>query len=201
MIYFLILFAAALIVAVSFVFFHQRKMEKEQQRSIERTPVLPSATVTSISTNRIADQPLAETAAKATISSMPYSADMLYKILVVDDQPAIRMMLVELFAAQGIDVYEAESGSIALDIYEKQKPNCVLLDLKMPEMDGIEILRGIRMLSPEVPVILITAYADPDIMEEALALGITHCFTKPFDIIELKSLVYGILEQSSDQAE
>jgi CheY-like chemotaxis protein len=201
LIYFLILFAAALIVAVSFVFFHQRKMEKEQQHFKASMPDLPSVMVTSISTNRLFDQPYSGAIVKTTTNSVPQSAGLHYKILVVDDQPYIRKMLAELFTAQGIEVYEAENGSIALDIYEQQWPNCVLLDLKMPDINGIDILKGIRILSPEVPVILITAYADPEKMEEALALGITECFTKPFDIIELKGLVLGILEQSSNQAE
>jgi len=202
LIYFFVLIAAALIIALSSLFFNQRKIQKEKQRPPLRKPIMPSATVTSISSNRIveSDQPQLASSPKTT-SSNPLLLGLNYKILVVDDQPAIRMMLTELFQGPGIKVFEADKGSTALDIFETQKPNCVLLDLKMPEIDGIDILRVIRKQSPKVPVILITAYADPIKMEEAHALGITQCFTKPFDIIELKAFVLGILEQQSNSVE
>lgn len=71
----------------------------------------------------------------------------------------------------------------------------------MTDMDGIEVLRGIRELSLEVPVILITAYADPFKMDEIEKIGISKYFTKPFAIAELKEEVLGLFEQRYSQAD
>ncbi|OMF38473.1 hypothetical protein BK133_01925 [Paenibacillus sp. FSL H8-0548] len=117
-----------------------------------------------------------------------------YTILVVDDNTSLRSMLNELFTSLGFNVFEAANGAQALELFQQEMPNCVLLDLKMPDRDGIEILRDLRELSQAVPVILITGYADPAQLEEAEKLGISDCFMKPFDIIELQEEVIHLVE-------
>jgi CheY-like chemotaxis protein len=116
-------------------------------------------------------------------------------ILIVDDQLSIRMLLSELFRAEGADVYLAEHGIAALEHLNNNDIDCVLLDLKLPEMDGIEVLRAIREKSQAVPVILVTAYAEPAKIEEAVRLGVTKFLIKPFDIDELKEEVLRVLQQ------
>ncbi|WP_138751185.1 response regulator [Paenibacillus sinopodophylli] len=198
MTYFLILFIAALLAAVSFVFYQQRKMEKGQ-RSTERESALHIPAELVKLTSSVGTQ------AKATVKeelqterrSRDYGDDV--HLLVVDDQYSIRLMLTELFLATGVRVFEAESGAEALAICGEQQLHCILLDLKLPDMDGIGILGGIRSISESVPVVLITAYASPDKLEEALELGISKCYTKPFDIIELKNDVLQLIDKHTMQ--
>jgi CheY-like chemotaxis protein len=189
--YFFVLFAAALLVAVSFVYFHQRKIEKKPEPIKEPSKIVPSNMASILSTQQLpAQRPLP--ADRPSFAERGPLTDK--KILVVDDQPSIRLMLKELFASQGVEVFEAENGDAALKLIGKHTLNCVLLDLKMPDIDGIDVLREIRKQSQAVPVVLITAYAEPSKMEEALKLGISQCFTKPFDIIELKEEVLLLME-------
>jgi len=112
-----------------------------------------------------------------------------YSILIVDDQPAIRMLLRELFEIEGITVYEAPHGRTAIEQVRKNRIDFILLDLKMPDMDGIEALKEIRTFDNNVKVAMITAYGDPDKLETAKRLGTLAFFTKPFDIEYVKSFV------------
>ncbi|UVI27643.1 response regulator [Paenibacillus spongiae] len=112
-----------------------------------------------------------------------------YTVLIVDDQPAIRMLLRELFELEGIAVFEAPHGRTAIELVKRAHIDFILLDLKMPDMDGIEALRAIREINPHVHVAMITAYGDPDKLEAAQQLGVLASFTKPFDIDIVKKFV------------
>lgn len=105
------------------------------------------------------------------------------------------MLLSELFRGEGADVYEAEHGYAALEIFEAERFDLICLDLKMPDMNGIEVLRAIRKLDKSVPVILITAYVEPVKMEEATVLGVYKFLTKPFDIDELRDDIRDIIKR------
>jgi len=115
-------------------------------------------------------------------------------ILIVDDQAAIRMLLREVFELEGFRVYEAPHGRTAIEQAKRYAPDFVLLDLKMPDMDGIEVLRAIRQFAPDVHVAMITAYGDPDKLEAARSLGMLTSFTKPFDIEVLRKFVSHTLQ-------
>jgi len=115
-------------------------------------------------------------------------------ILIVDDQAAIRMLLREVFELEGFQVYEAPHGRTAIEQAKRYSPDFVLLDLKMPDMDGIEVLRAIRQFAPDVHVAMITAYGDPDKLEAARSLGMLASFTKPFDIEILRKFVSQTLQ-------
>lgn len=111
------------------------------------------------------------------------------KILIVDDQYGIRILLHEVLDKEGYTIFQAPNGQTALKIVEEEKPDLVLLDMKIPGMDGLEILRHIRTIEPDTKVIMMTAYGELDLIKEATVLGaITH-FTKPFDIDELRQAV------------
>ncbi|CAM4434376.1 CheY-like chemotaxis protein [Paenibacillus endophyticus] len=194
--YFLILFAAALVVAVSFIFYQQRKIEKEHLDSKHRSAPQAIAPTVSISTHLNKPKAVVDSEKKVHTMKDGHTAN----LLIVDDQYSIRLMLSELFTASGIRVFEAETGVVALDICSIESIDCVLLDLKLPDMDGIEILQGIRSIAREVPVVLISAYASPEKLEDAVALGVSQCFTKPFDIIELKNVVLQLCDQYSRKA-
>ncbi|MBA4494024.1 response regulator [Paenactinomyces guangxiensis] len=111
------------------------------------------------------------------------------KVLVVDDQYGIRLLLKEVFSGDHIDIFQAANGKQALEIIRKEKPDLILLDMKMPGMDGLEILRRLRKIDPGTKVIMMTAYGELDMVAEASRLGALSHFTKPFDIEELRSEV------------
>ncbi|WP_018133022.1 response regulator [Effusibacillus pohliae] len=111
------------------------------------------------------------------------------KVLVVDDQYGIRVLLNEVLEKDGYQVFQAPNGPTALEIVKTSKPDLVLLDMKIPGMDGLEILRQIRVIEPNLKVIMMTAYGELDLIKEAMALGALTHFTKPFDIDELRKKV------------
>ncbi len=81
------------------------------------------------------------------------------KIMVVDDEEAIRMLYEEEFDDEGYDVVSCSNGNEALEIFEKEKPDIVILDIAMPGMSGLEVLSKIKEKSPKTPVIMSTAYS------------------------------------------
>ncbi|MBW7455921.1 response regulator [Paenibacillus sepulcri] len=121
-----------------------------------------------------------------------------YSILIVDDQSAIRRLLRELFELEGLTVYEAPHGRTAIEQVEQNPIDFILLDLKMPDMDGIEALLEIRKFRPTIKVAMITAYGDPDKIDMAKQLGVLAFFTKPFDIELVKRFVMSEMQVSSD---
>ncbi|MDQ0189456.1 response regulator [Alicyclobacillus cycloheptanicus] len=111
------------------------------------------------------------------------------KILIVDDQFGIRVLLQEVLQREGYTIFQANNGPTALDIVQKENPDLILLDMKIPGMDGLEILRVIRKLEVETKVIMMTAYGELNLIREAMELGALAHFTKPFDIDELRQAV------------
>jgi two-component system response regulator (stage 0 sporulation protein F) len=111
------------------------------------------------------------------------------KILIVDDQYGIRVLLYEVFGKEGYQTFQAANGKQALDIVKTESPDLVILDMKIPGMDGLEILKEVKKIDTGIKVIMMTAYGELDMIKEATELGaITH-FTKPFDIDELRLAV------------
>lgn len=118
----------------------------------------------------------------------------LAKILVVDDQLGVRLLLYETFREDLHDVQMAASGSEAVKLAQEFLPNLILMDMKMPGMNGIETLRQIRSLNISTHVMLMTAYGDVHNMEQAKELGAIHYLTKPFDLFELRDKVAEVLK-------
>jgi two-component system, response regulator, stage 0 sporulation protein F len=111
------------------------------------------------------------------------------KISIVDDQFGIRILLNEVFQKEGYQTFQAANGIQALEIVTKHDPDLVLLDMKIPGMDGIEILKRMKVIDPDIRVIIMTAYGELDMIQEAKDLGaITH-FAKPFDIDDIRAAV------------
>ncbi|MBT2688660.1 response regulator [Bacillus sp. ISL-47] len=111
------------------------------------------------------------------------------KILIVDDQFGIRILLNEVLQKEGYDTYQAANGVQALDIVSKHSPDLVLLDMKIPGMDGIEILKRMRVVDKDIRVIIMTAYGELDMIQEAKDLGALTHFAKPFDIDDIRAAV------------
>lgn len=119
------------------------------------------------------------------------------KVLIVDDQNGIRVLLMEVFGNEGYQTFQASNGKLALEIVSTEPPDLVLLDMKIPGMDGLEILKHIKSINPGIKVIMMTAYGELDMIKEATDLGALMHFTKPFDIDELRQAVNTQLKLSS----
>lgn len=115
------------------------------------------------------------------------------KVLIVDDQYGIRLLLYEVFKREGYEVHQAENGKKALEMVKRHTPDIILLDMKLPGMDGIEILKQIRKIDDNVKVIMMTAYGELDMLAEAVKYNVVTYFTKPFDIDQLKNKVNEVL--------
>jgi DNA-binding response OmpR family regulator len=101
-------------------------------------------------------------------------------VLVVEDDPKIAAMIAKGLRARSLEVETATSGAVALDGVEAGDVDVLLLDLGLPDMDGLEVLRTLREKGREVPVIVITARSDPGDRAAALDLGVSEYLTKPF---------------------
>jgi len=119
----------------------------------------------------------------------------LYRILVVDDEVAQREQLAGFLEKQGFSVKSAESGQDALILCQESHFEVALLDLKMPGMDGIELLKRLKDLNPEIQVIMMTAYGTVETAVEAMRLGAYHYVNKPINLDELKLNINKALEK------
>ncbi len=111
------------------------------------------------------------------------------KILIVDDQFGIRILLTEVLQKEGYQTFQAANGYQAIEIAQKNAPDLVLLDMKIPGMDGIEILKRLKQHDQSIKVIIMTAYGELDMIQEAKDLGALTHFAKPFDIDEIRQAV------------
>jgi DNA-binding NtrC family response regulator len=122
-------------------------------------------------------------------------------VLIVDDEKNIRLTLSQALEAPALDIDTAVNGEEALAKL-KEKPAClVLLDLKMPGMDGMEVLRRIRKSRSPVKVIIITAYGTIESAVEAMKLGAVDFIQKPFAPKEIRAMVTKVLDRESLVAE
>jgi DNA-binding NtrC family response regulator len=118
-------------------------------------------------------------------------------ILVVDDEKLIRWSLKERLTREGHAVTEAEDGKSAAAALDAELPDLVLLDMKLPDTDGLTILRSVTERAPQLPVIIITAYSTVDTAVEAMRVGAYDYISKPFDMDELTITVKRALEASA----
>ena len=116
------------------------------------------------------------------------------RILIVDDEQAVRDVLAEFFTEQGYEVATADSGADALRGLPETRPDLVLLDIRMPGIDGVETLRRLRTIAPGVSVIMVTANEDVALARTTLKLGALDYVAKPFDFAYLeRSVVAGLV--------
>ncbi len=110
-------------------------------------------------------------------------------VLIVDDERSMRDFLKILLEKEGHRVAVAENGPKALEFLDKQKVDVVVTDIRMPGMTGIELLEAIKGETPDLPVIMITAFASPDDAVSAMKNGAFDYITKPFNVDEIKSVI------------
>ena len=123
------------------------------------------------------------------------------RILIVDDEDNVRRMLSTAFALQGFETHCANNGRTALHLFADIHPDVVLMDIRMPEMDGIKALKEMRSHETRTPVILMTAYAEVETDVEALRRGAVDYVIKPFDLDELNLIVQRALQLQSMKKE
>jgi two-component system, NtrC family, response regulator AtoC len=114
-------------------------------------------------------------------------------ILVVDDEQLIRWSLTERLRREGYEVVEAATGRDGIE-RAKDGVDLVLLDYRLPDIDGVEVLRDVKAHDPDILVILLTAYATVDTAVEAMKTGAYHVANKPFDLDAIADLVAKALE-------
>ena len=112
---------------------------------------------------------------------MPYR----FRILVVDDEPVQRELIVSFLKKQAFDVFSAESGIKAVELFRQDSVDLVLTDQKMPHMSGLDLLQAVRAINPEAPVILMTAFGSIEAAVSAIHGGATDYLTKPLNLDEL----------------
>jgi DNA-binding response OmpR family regulator len=122
------------------------------------------------------------------------------KILTVDDEIEVCNIFYDFFTPKGHEVIKATSGQEAIEKVKDQNPDLVFLDIKMPEMDGLEALKQIKAIDKSISVIMVTVLMDEEIAKKAIKLGANDYITKPlsFDYLE-KSVVLVELERKGKQ--
>jgi two-component system response regulator PilR (NtrC family) len=123
------------------------------------------------------------------------------RILVVDDELSMREFLEIMLTKEGYQVRTAADGRKALALAEKELFDLAILDIRMPKMDGIETLVGLKEISPETVALMITAYASTDTAIQAMKQGAYDYITKPFKIEEIKMTIQKALEKKSLETE
>ena len=115
-------------------------------------------------------------------------------ILVIDDEQGIRNLLDTLLRRKGYDVILAESGRKGLELFRREHPDVIVLDLKMPEMDGIEVLEQVRSLNPDQHVIILTGAGTPEMEQRVYALGVYEFVHKEFSLHRLGDALKRLLK-------
>jgi two-component system, NtrC family, response regulator AtoC len=123
------------------------------------------------------------------------------RILVVDDEESIRLNLKRYFERRSLEVFTAGTGVAAFGICAKSMVDVVLLDLKLPDMDGLDVLAQIKSASPQTAVIMITAHGDVDTAVKAMQMKADTFLLKPVDLKALESIVEKALETSQTRSE
>ena len=115
------------------------------------------------------------------------------KILLIDDEPLVARVMAEALQDEGNHVVIAANGEEGLRMIEESLPDAVFLDVVMPGMDGIEVLRRIRARSPDLPVIILTGWASERQIAEARRLGVTDIIFKPVALKNLSRALPGVV--------
>lgn len=126
---------------------------------------------------------------------------MVPKMLIIDDEPLMRITLQDSLVGEGYEVVAAETGRKGVDLLRKNQWDIIITDLKLPDLEGIEILKEAKSLNPSTEVILITAYGSIDSAVSAMKEGASDYLTKPFSMDELLLIIKRLLRMKQLEEE
>jgi len=119
------------------------------------------------------------------------------RVLLVDDEEDALDILSDIISRMGYEVHTAATGRLALEKAGQAKPDLMLLDLQMPDMNGFEVLKAIREAGMDFPVVMLTARREEQAVEAARALGVSTYLTKPVQFGEIKRVLASALGEAS----
>lgn len=122
-----------------------------------------------------------------------------HTILVVDDEPEMRALFERILLAEDVELLGAGTGTEALAIARRTRLDLVILDIKLPDMSGTEVLRRLRKRDDSLPVIMVTSYGSADTVRTSMRLGALDYVTKPFDVQEIRRIVREALTSAARQ--
>ncbi len=122
-------------------------------------------------------------------------------VLVVDDDAQIRSLLADLLKSNGYAVRQAKTGAEAVASVEKQRPALVMMDVKLPDQDGLDVLKALKKQRPELEVIVMTAFGGSSSAIKAMEQGAYDYVTKPFDIDDLLATLHRVFEHAEMSSE
>ncbi|HOW27521.1 MAG TPA: response regulator [Elusimicrobiota bacterium] len=111
------------------------------------------------------------------------------KILICDDEPGMRLVLTNVLKPEGYNIFTAEDGATAIESVKREKPQLMLLDVRLPDMDGLEILANVKKISPAMPVIMLSGFGDVESAVGAMKSGAFDYLSKPFRVDDVRKLV------------
>jgi two-component system response regulator MprA len=123
------------------------------------------------------------------------------RVLVVDDDRAVRDALRRVLTLAGYEVQGAEGGREAIELVAESVPDAVVLDVGMPEVDGLEVCQRLRMLGNRVPILMLTARVDVSDRVAGLDAGADDYLVKPFDVDELKARLRALLRRTGPEGD
>lgn len=115
------------------------------------------------------------------------------KILIADDAAFMRMKSATLVKELGHEVIEAEDGAEAVKVYQAESPDAVLMDITMPNMDGMEALQEILKIDPDAKIAMVTAMGQQTVIMEAIKAGAKDFVVKPFDADRIQSALWKLV--------
>lgn len=115
----------------------------------------------------------------------------MYRILIIEDEAAIRRVLVKILSEenQGYEVFEAEDGLAGMEMIKKDDFDLVLCDIKMPKMDGVEVLQAVKQFKPDIPMVMISGHGDLETAVNTMKMGAFDYISKPPDLNRLLNTV------------
>jgi len=157
-----------------------------------RKPATPAAFLENLSQESAGTEEFLSFVDEAVGRSLGAAGGKRRRIAVIDDEPGLVEVFTHLLEPDH-DVLSANSGTAGLALILANKPDLVLLDVRMPGMDGIEVLERVKMTFPALPVLLVTAVRDLNLSKRAMALGASGYILKPFDVTRVRELVEKVL--------